>query len=72
MRRECLDHVIVLSEAHLARTLSEYIDYYDTARPHQSLDRNAPSRRSIEPPERGRVVAEPVLGGLHHRYRRAA
>ena len=72
IRRECLDHVIILSEAHLTRILTEYIDYYHTARPHQSLDHNAPIPRSVEPPEQGRVVAEPVLGGLHHRYRRAA
>ena len=72
VRRECLDHVIVLSEAHLIRILTEYFDYYHTARPHQSLEHNAPLLRSIEPPERGRVAAEPVLGGLHHRYRRAA
>lgn len=72
IRRECLDHVILLSEAHLIRILTEYIDYYHTARPHQSLDHNAPIPRSVQPSEQGRVVAEPVLGGLHHRYRRAA
>jgi putative transposase len=72
IRRECLDHVIVLSKAHLIRILAEYIDYYHTARPHQSLDHNAPLQRDIEPPEQGRVVAEPVLGGVHHRYRLAA
>ena len=72
IRRECLDHVIILSEAHLTRILTEYIDCYHTARPHQSLDHNAPIPRSVEPLEQGRVVAEPVLGGVHHRYRRAA
>ena len=72
IRRDCLDHVIVLNEAHLVRILSEYIDYYHTARPHQSLDHNAPIPRVVESPEYGRVVAEPILGGLHHRYRRAA
>ncbi|MCZ6836070.1 MAG: integrase core domain-containing protein [Planctomycetota bacterium] len=72
IRRECLDHVIVLNEAHLIRILSEYIDYYHTVRPHQSLDHNAPFPRIIESPDNGRVVAEPILGGLHHRYRRAA
>ncbi len=72
IRRDCLDHIIVLSEAHLIRILTEYLDYYHTARPHQSLDHNAPISRSIEHPEQGRVVAEPVLGGLHHKYRRAA
>ena len=72
IRRECLDHVIILSEAHLIRILTEYIDYDHTSRPHQSLDHNAPVPRSVEPAEQGRVVAEPVLCGLHHRYRRAA
>ncbi len=72
IRRDCLDHVIILSEAHLIRILTEYFDYYHTARPHQSLDHNAPLPRRIESPEQGRVVAESVLGGLHHRYRRAA
>jgi transposase InsO family protein len=67
IRWECLDHVIVLGEAHLIRILSEYIDCYHTARPHQSLGQNAPLPRSIEPPEQGKVVAEPVLGDLHHR-----
>ncbi len=72
IRRECLDHVIVRSERHLLRILGEYFDYYDCSRPHQSLDGNSPEPREVEPPSRGWVVAEPVLGGLHHRYRRAA
>ena len=72
IRRDCLDHVIVLNEAHLVRILSEYIDYYHTARPHQSLDHNSPFPRIVDSPENGQVVAEPILGGLHHRYRRAA
>ena len=72
IQRECLDHVIVLSEAHLIRILTEYSDYYHTARPHQSLDHNAPLPRIVDSPENGRIVAEPILGGLHHRYRRAA
>jgi transposase InsO family protein len=72
IRRECLDHVLVLNEAHLRRILREYFAYYHDARPHQSLDGNAPRPRAIEPPSRGRIVAEPQVGGLHHRYRRAA
>jgi len=72
IRRECLDHVLVFNEAHLRRVLREYFAYYHDARPHQSLDGNAPRPRAIEPPSRGRIVAEPHVGGLHHRYRRAA
>ncbi len=72
IRRECLDHVIVLSEDHLLRVLGEYVVYYHSSRPHLSLARNAPIEREIEPPTLGRVVSEPQVGGLHHRYRRAA
>ena len=72
IRRECLDHVLVLNQAHLLRVLREYFAYYHDSRPHQSLDRNAPRPREIEPPSQGRIVAEPQVGGLHHRYRRAA
>jgi transposase InsO family protein len=72
IRRECLDHILVISEAHLRRVLREYFAYYHDSRPHQSLDGNAPRPREIEPPTQGRIVAEPRVGGLHHRYRRAA
>jgi hypothetical protein len=72
IRRECLDHVLVINEAHLRCVLGEYFAYYHESRPHQSLDGNAPRPREIEPPSRGRIVAEPQVGGLHHRYRRAA
>ena len=63
---------LVVNEAHLLRVLGEYLGYYHSSRPHLSLACNAPIKREIEPPALGRVVAEPVLGGLHHRYRRAA
>jgi putative transposase len=72
IRRECLDHVIVLSEAHLGRLLRAYLAYYNTARPHQSLDHNSPQPREVHPPELGRVVSIPQVGGLHHLYQRAA
>lgn len=72
MRRECLDHVIVLNEAHLRRILADYLAYHHEARTHRSLDRNAPVPREVEPPERGEVIAIPTVGGLHHRYTRAA
>jgi len=72
IRRECLDHLIVLNEDHLRRTLSEFFTYYHEARTHLSLDRNSPVPRSVQPPEKGRVVATAYLGGLHHCYTRAA
>jgi len=72
IRRECLDHVIVFNEAHLIRILGEYFAYYHEARAHLSLDRNAPQPRTIQPPNQGRIIAIPHVGGLHHRYTRAA
>jgi len=72
IRRECLDHVIVLNEAHLRRILASYFEYYHTSRTHLSLDRNAPIEREVEPPPKGHVVAVPQVGGLHQRYTRAA
>jgi transposase InsO family protein len=70
IRRECLDHVIVLNEVHLLRLLRSYFTYYHEARTHLSLDNQPPEPRAVEGPERGRVVAVPMVGGLHHRYRR--
>ncbi len=72
IRRDCLDHVIVLNEGHLRRILTDYFHYYHHARAHLSLDRNSPVPREVEPPERGKVSSIPMVGGLHHRYRRAA
>ena len=72
IRRECLDHMIVVNEAHLIRILAEYFEYYHHARAHLSLERNSPIPRPVELPGSGRVVAESFLGGLHHHYRRAA
>ena len=72
IRRECLNRLIVLNEAHLRRILRGYVDYYNTSRPHMSLDRDAPVSRPIEPASQGQVVAVPQVGGLHHRYMRAA
>jgi len=75
VRRECLDHVIILNERHLRRLAREYVDDFNHARPHQGID------RIPDPPETDRnaairadqpVIAVPVLGGLHHDYRRAA
>ncbi|HKB34867.1 MAG TPA: integrase core domain-containing protein [Gemmataceae bacterium] len=73
VRRECLDHVVVLSERHLRRILAAYLAYYHRTRTHLSLDKDAPDVRPIELPEKGRIVPIPEVGGLHHRYvRRAA
>ncbi len=69
---ECLRHVIILNERHLKRILHSYLEYYHHSRTHLSLDRNAPVPREVEPGGRGMVVAIPMVGGLHHRYRRAA
>jgi hypothetical protein len=73
VRRECLDHIIILDERHLRRTLKAYFDYYLNSRTHLALDRNAPNPREVEPPSRGsKVIAMPHVGGLHHRYVRCA
>jgi putative transposase len=72
IRRELLDHVIVWNEGHWRRLVSAYLEYYHQARPHMGLGHNAPEPRGVEPPEHGPVVAEPMVGGLHHRYRRCA
>jgi putative transposase len=73
IRRELLDHVIVLNEGHLRRRLRSYLHYYHCSRTHLALDKDAPEPRAVEPPELGRVVALSQVGGLHHRYvRRAA
>jgi len=72
IRRECLDHVLVLGERHLRRTLTRYFAYYHEARTHLSLDKDAPDSRSVERPERGRVISIREVGGLHHRYGRRA
>lgn len=70
LRRECTDHVIPFGRRHLLRTLREYVEYYNASRPHQSLGRNAPIPRQVELD--GELQAQSVLGGLHHRYFRAA
>jgi putative transposase len=72
IRRECLDHVIVINERHLRRLLRTYFAYYNATRPHQSLHNDSPHRREVQTPAGGRIVAIPKVGGLHHRYQRAA
>ncbi len=73
IRRECLNHVLVLSERHLRNILTGYFKYYHRARTHLSLSKDAPDGRPVEPPQLGNVVPIREVGGLHHRYvRRAA
>ncbi len=72
IRRECLDHIIVLSERHLRRILSSYFDYYHRSRTHLSLENDCPEPRPVHPPDAGKVIAFPQVGGLHHRYERLA
>ncbi len=72
IRRECLDHVIVLSAAGLQRVLAEYVTYYMTARTHLSLGKDAPIARRVSPTSTGIVIGIPHVNGLHHCYERAA
>src|SRR5467141_2227533 len=73
IRRECLNHVLVLGEQHLRRILTCYVAYYHRTRTHLSLDKDAPDARAVEFSDAGRIVEIPEVGGLHHRYvRRAA
>ena len=72
IRRECLDHVIVLDERHLKRILRKYVDYYHSCRTHLSLEKDAPEPRRVESPAMGKVRAIPKVGGLHHYYTRHA
>jgi transposase InsO family protein len=72
IRRECLDHVIVLNERHLKRILKNYFNYYHRWRTHRSLAMDCPQARPIQPPGIGRMIAVPEVGGLHHHYERRA
>jgi transposase InsO family protein len=72
IRRECLDHVLVLDERHLRRILTRYFAYYHRARTHLALDKDASDLRPIELPAAGHIVQLPEVGGLHHRYVRQA
>jgi transposase InsO family protein len=68
IRRDCLDHVIVFGERHLRHLLKAYQKYYNEARTHLSLDKDAPIPRAVQAV--GQMLAVPVLGGLHHQYAR--
>ena len=66
IRRECIDHVVVLGERHLRHVLLSYQQYYNETRTHLSLDKDAPIPRAVEAV--GRILSRPILGGLHHQY----
>ena len=66
LRRECLDQIVIFGEAHLRRILSAYARYYNRARPHLTLQKDAPLRRAVQ--RVGSITAIPVLAGLHHQY----
>jgi putative transposase len=72
IRRERLNHLIIIGEDQLRRILRDYLNYYHNSRPHWSLERNSPFPREIEAPVKGKVISIPQVGGLHHRYRRVA
>jgi putative transposase len=72
IRRECLDHVIVIGERHLRGILASYFAYYHRSRTHLSLMKDAPNHRAVTPPQAGEVIGLPEVGGLHHRYERRA
>jgi putative transposase len=70
IRRECLDHVVVLNPRHLRHLLKSYLGYYHRTRTHLALAKDAPETRAIM--RQGDIIAIPQLGGLHHRYERRA
>ena len=72
LRRECLDHVIVMNEPHLRRVIRDYLEYYHQDRTHRSLDQDCPVSRSVETIDPGKICEFPKVGGLHHRCQREA
>ena|GEM_PF-1613115 len=73
LRRECLDHLLVVGDRHLHRVIKEYVGYFNPAEPHQGIGHKIPEGIGPQParPRRGRLFTVPVLNGLHHDYRRA-
>ena len=72
IRRECLDHIVIINERGLRRVLAAYVDYYLTSRTHLALNKDTPVSRAAAAPDDGTIVAMPCVGGLHHRYERRA
>jgi len=71
VRRECLDHVLIVNERELHRVIKEYVKYFNTARPHQGIGHRVPVPDEKQT-KGNKIIAFPVLGGLHHDYRRSA
>jgi putative transposase len=72
LRRECLDHLFILGEAHLKRILKEYVKYYNQQRLHQGIEQRLPEPGPPGTVSTGKILAFPILGGLHHSYEWAA
>ncbi len=74
VRRECLDHILVLGEQHLYRVIGEYVEYFNRARPHQGIGQQIPEGdvAVLKEQKKGKIIAFPILNGLHHDYRLAA
>ena len=66
LRRECLDHMAIFGEEHLRRVLCAYAAYYNQARTHLALQKDAPLHRVVQ--RSGAIIAIPILAGLHHKY----
>jgi transposase InsO family protein len=66
IRRECLDHHIILNAGHLRRVLGAYVKYYNADRTHLALAKDSPDSRLVE--ANGEITSHPILGGLHRRY----
>jgi transposase len=71
-RRECLNHVIIINEAHLRRVLTTYLKYYHRTRTHLGLQKDTPDHRPVSGRPTAPIIALPEVGGLHHRYERRA
>jgi transposase InsO family protein len=72
LRRDCLDHMVVLDETHRRRLRRDYLAYYHRVRTHLSLAKDSPEPGAVQRFDLGRIVETPLVGGLHHRYRRVA
>lgn len=70
IRRECLDHTIILGESHLRRTDRQFVDYYNRVRTHTSLEKDAPRGRPVQDRDSGTIRSRRHCGGLHHEYYR--